>query len=76
MAFSRRISAGDAPEVAVRGALRTAFNREPTSVEQLASLQFVQGQIETYASEKNPHERAWNDFCQMLLGSNAFLYVE
>jgi len=76
VAFARRISTSDAPESAVRGALRAAFNREPTSVEQQSSLQFVQGQSETYASEKRPHERAWNDFCQMLLGSNAFLYVE
>jgi len=76
VAFARRISAGDAPDVAVRGALRAAFNREPTSVEQQSSLQFVQAQIETYASEKKPREQAWNDFCQMLLASNAFLYVE
>ena len=76
VAFARTISAGAAPDVAVRGALRAAFNRDPTSVEQQSSLQFVRGQIETYAREKKPHEQAWNDFCQMLLASNAFLYVE
>jgi hypothetical protein len=76
IAFARRISAGDAPDVDVRGALRAAFNREPTSVEQQSSMQFVRGQIEAYANEKKPREQAWNDFCQMLLASNAFLYVE
>jgi Protein of unknown function (DUF1553)/Protein of unknown function (DUF1549) len=76
VAFARTISIGDTPEAAVRSALRAAFNREPTSVEQQSSLQFVHNQLEAYASEKQPHERAWNDFCQMLLATNAFLYVE
>jgi hypothetical protein len=39
-------------------------------------MQFVRGQIEAYANEKKPREQAWNDFCQMLLARNAFLYVE
>ncbi len=76
VAFAKTCSAGKSPETGVRGALRAAFNREPTSVEQQSSLQFVHGQAEAYASAKQPRERAWNDLCQMLLASNAFLYVE
>jgi hypothetical protein len=76
VAFAGEVSRDPSDEFAVRRALAAAFNREPTSAEQRSSLQFVREQAKTYASEKNPHARAWNDFCQMLLASNAFLYVE
>ncbi len=68
-------SRGSSPEN-IRRSLLTAFNREPTPVEQQASLQFLQKQTEAYDSSKTSKERAWNDYCQMLLASNAFLYVE
>jgi hypothetical protein len=29
-----------------------------------------------YVKEKDANDRAWADLCQMLLASNAFLYVE
>ena len=75
-AFARAYCGTPSTQLAVRSAVAAAFNREPTPVEQRSSLQFVQEQARTYGSEKNPRERAWNDFCQMLLASNAFLYVE
>jgi hypothetical protein len=75
-AFAKLIFRHRSTECAVQSALRAAFNREPTAVEQRSSVQFVHEQTGTYPSEKNPHERAWIDFCQMLLASNAFLYVE
>lgn len=76
VAFAKEISGSRSDASAIGRALAAAFNRVPTSVEQQASLQFVREQAGTYASDHNPHERAWNDFCQMLLASNAFLYVE
>jgi hypothetical protein len=75
-AFAKATADRHSTEVAVHRAFAAAFNREPTAVEQESSLQFVREQIATYGSEKNPGERAWSDFCQMLLASNAFLYVE
>jgi hypothetical protein len=69
------VSRGSSPED-VRRSLVAAFNREPTSVEQQASLQFLRKQREAYGGSKNAEQQAWNDYCQMLLASNAFLYVE
>jgi hypothetical protein len=53
-----------------------AFGRHPTPVERRASLQFLREQTDAYHPAKTASDRAWNDFCQMLLASNAFLYVE
>jgi len=39
-------------------------------------LLFLDAQRVVYAKEKDAAERAWADLCQMLLASNAFLYVE
>jgi hypothetical protein len=73
-----RISAGadDELSTSVRRAIAMAFGRRSTPFEERTSLQFVREQIETYHGAKNARRRAWRDFCQMLLASNAFLYVE
>jgi Protein of unknown function (DUF1553)/Protein of unknown function (DUF1549) len=75
-AFARAYCGRPSTQLAVHNAAAAAFSREPTAVEQRSSLRFLEGQAATYGNEKNPRERAWNDFCQMLLASNAFLYVE
>ena len=41
-----------------------------------ASLQFLRKEREMYPDAPDPDGRAWNDFCQMLLVSNEFLYLE
>jgi hypothetical protein len=64
------------PEAAVRRTIVAAFGREPTAVEERASLQFLRDQTDAYHTTKAAPDRAWNDFCQMLFASNAFLYVE
>jgi hypothetical protein len=69
------VSRGSSPDD-IRRSLLTAFNREPTPVEQQASRQFLQKQAEGYGISRTSNQRAWNDYCQMLLASNAFLYVE
>jgi hypothetical protein len=71
-----RTSAGDGLADGVRRTLVAAFGRQPTPVEERESLQFLREQTDAYHTTKTASERAWNDFCQMLLASNAFLYVE
>jgi hypothetical protein len=75
-AFSAATGAGADLAGRVRRAIAVAFGRSPTAFEEQASVRFVQQQIGTYHGAKNAPQRAWNDFCQMLLASNAFLYVE
>ena len=41
-----------------------------------ACEKFLAAQRMVYTKEKDAEERAWGDLCQMLLASNAFLYVE
>jgi hypothetical protein len=60
--------------------LDLAFNfvccRPPQKDERAACVKFLDAQRAVYAKEKGADERAWSDLCQMLLASNAFLYVE
>jgi hypothetical protein len=71
-----RTSEGNDPADGVRRTIVAAFGRQPTTVEQRASLRFLREQTDTYHTTKAASEQAWNDFCQMLFASNAFLYVE
>ena len=57
-------------------AFQLACGREPTAVERAASRRFLEAQDAAYAKEKDRAQRTWADFCQMILASNAFLYVE
>lgn len=52
------------------------FGRPPGREEQAAARRFLAGQKQLLAQEKGDASQAWTDFCQMLLASNAFLYVE
>jgi hypothetical protein len=57
-------------------AFRLACGR-PASDEELAACQaFLAKQRAEHAKEKGGDERAWADLCQMILASNAFLYVD
>jgi hypothetical protein len=53
----------------IRRTIERAFGRKPTPAEQAASSQFL-------GQQAAKDDAAWRDFCQMLLASNAFLYVE
>jgi hypothetical protein len=66
---------GAAPQ-AVRNMICASFGRLPTSAEQAASVAFLNSQSALYAHQQKAASRAWDDLCQMLLASNAFLYVE
>jgi len=50
--------------------------REPSTAELAAAGQFLDHQPAAYPGRKDAKSRSWIDFCQMLLASNAFLYVE
>ena len=58
----------------LREAFRLAFGREPSAQESAAAQDFLHRQTELEpAAGARP---AWIDLCQMLLASNAFLYVD
>ena len=77
-AFARRLEQEAGSDAAARICLafRLACGREPTPAEKSASQSFVATQHAIYETEKDGGKRAWADFCQMVLASNAFLYVE
>jgi hypothetical protein len=76
--FARRLEREAGPDATARitFAFRLACGREPTPEVIGVSKQFVATQRNVYEKEKDCEHRAWADFCQMLLASNAFLYVE
>jgi hypothetical protein len=53
-----------------------ACGREPDKAEQALCEQFMAGQRKVFAGLNNAEDRVWADLCQMLMASNAFLYVE
>jgi cytochrome c553 len=57
-------------------ACRLAWGREPAEKERAAARQFLEAQQGLYSSDKDGEQRAWTDFCQMVLASNTFLYAE
>ncbi len=76
-AFAKRLLAeadGSMPD-SVRRAWQVAVGREPTAVEQSVATDFLASQRNQY-SGADADAIALADFCQMLLASNAFLYVE
>jgi len=76
-AFARRLLAetDGTPASLVRRAWRVATGRKPTSAENRLSIEFLATQRKHY-SGKDAAIRSVADFCQMLLASNAFLYLE
>ncbi|MFO0802772.1 MAG: DUF1549 and DUF1553 domain-containing protein [Gemmataceae bacterium] len=57
-------------------AFRLSAGRPPTKDESAACEKFLAAQRLVHAKEKDADDRAWTDLCQMLLASNAYLYVE
>jgi len=54
-----------------------ATGHECNDEELIETLQFIRDQRQVYAGEGDTAEsRAWGDFCQLLLASNACLYLE
>jgi hypothetical protein len=57
-------------------AFRLACGRPPSEEEGAACRRFLEKQRLVYGKEKDGEQRAWADLCQMVLASNACLYVE
>lgn len=53
-----------------------ACGRGPQAVERMACHRFLAAQSTVYAKDKDQETKSWTDLCQMILASNAFLYVE
>ncbi|MBI2825034.1 MAG: DUF1553 domain-containing protein [Planctomycetia bacterium] len=68
--------AGDDPGARIAHAFLLAYGRAPRAAERAAAEAFVAAQPAAYASQADAQQRAWQDLCQMLLASNAFLYIE
>ncbi len=77
-AFAQRLAREAGPDAAKRLTLayRLACGRPPVEEERIACLRFLEKQRAVYAREKDGEDRTWADLCQMILASNAFLYVE
>jgi hypothetical protein len=76
--FAARVAREAGGETAARlaHAYRLACAREPLGAEAAACGKFLDKQRDVYAKEKDADARAWADLCQIILASNAFLYVE
>lgn len=51
-------------------------SRSPTVDERQAAIEFIVAQPANYEDNAHAERLAWRDFCQMLLASNSFLYIE
>jgi hypothetical protein len=76
--LARRLAAeaGDDPAARLVLAFRLTAGRGPLADERRACEKFLDIQRGIYSKEKDAADRAWADLCQMLLASNAYLYVE
>jgi len=78
------LEAGENRDAFVRNAFSTVFGRAPTEAEHRATIAFIARQIEAYAAQpkEKPDQKvdatrlALASFCQALLSSNEFLYVD
>ncbi|MFM9962138.1 MAG: DUF1549 and DUF1553 domain-containing protein [Planctomycetaceae bacterium] len=76
--FARRLDREAPPDPRHRAqlAFEWATGHMPAEIELRAALSFVEEQTRAYEPATDASRRAWIDFCQMLLSSNGFLYVE
>jgi hypothetical protein len=75
--FAARIAREHTDENArVEAAYLFAWGRKPHGTELNAARLFLDAQVAEYQTQSEARNRAWVDFCQMLLASNDFLYVE
>ncbi len=66
---------GDVP-ARIRRAFLLVVGREPDEDERQATERFLEIQRAAYQGQADPEKRVWADYCQTLLGLNAFLYIE
>ncbi|GAC1475812.1 MAG: PSD1 and planctomycete cytochrome C domain-containing protein [Isosphaeraceae bacterium] len=76
LAHRLRREAGTDPSRRVEHAFLLVTGRPPDEAEHAAASRFLHDQPLQYPGQADAEDRTWADFCQMLLASNAFLYVE
>ncbi|HET6878974.1 MAG TPA: PSD1 and planctomycete cytochrome C domain-containing protein [Pirellulales bacterium] len=74
-ALARRLAADQRGDI-IRDVFLLVAGRPPRDDERAAAERFLQSQPAAYAGRQDAADQALADFCQMLLASNAFLYVE
>ncbi|WP_250847052.1 PSD1 and planctomycete cytochrome C domain-containing protein [Aquisphaera insulae] len=77
-AFADRLrrDVGDDQGSRLDRAFLLAAGRLPSAAEREAAIGFLSDQPDRYAGRDDAPNEAWIDFCQTLLGSNAFLYED
>jgi Protein of unknown function (DUF1553)/Protein of unknown function (DUF1549) len=77
-AFAQRLTreAGNDAEQRLMLAFRLAYGRPAHAEETEAARRFLAIQAKVYGEQADRDAKVWTDFCQMILASNAFLYVE
>ncbi len=77
-AFAQRLQREGGEDADARLALtfRLACARPPLPNETVAARRFLAAQQKVYLGQQDGDQRAWTDLCQIVLASNAFLYVE
>jgi hypothetical protein len=76
--FADRIQrdGGSSTEERIRLAFLLATGKACSPAELADALDFIQAQQQLYRRQSEAESKAWSDFCQLLLASNACLYVE
>ncbi|MCC2672841.1 MAG: Protein of unknown function (DUF1553)/Protein of unknown function (DUF1549)/Planctomycete, partial [Armatimonadetes bacterium] len=76
--LAARLAKEGGPDRAAR--IRRAFvlvrSRQPDARELADAERFLAAQVAEYGGAPKGEQPAWTDFCQSLLASNAFLYIE
>jgi hypothetical protein len=77
-ALARRLAkeVGEDPPARIRRAFELVRSRPAAPAEAEAAARFVAAQAAEYGGGAKAEEAAWTDFCQSLLASNGYLYVE
>ncbi len=76
LATRLRRDAGTDRDAKITRAFLLVLGRDATKAERAAARTFLAHQSTEYAEQEASDEKAWVDFSQMLMASNAFLYVE
>ncbi|MCZ6697477.1 MAG: DUF1553 domain-containing protein, partial [Planctomycetota bacterium] len=76
LATRLRGDAGTDRDAKITRAFLLVLGRGATRAERAAARTFLTNQSTEYAGQDAGDEKAWVDFSQMLMASNAFLYVE
>jgi hypothetical protein len=60
----------------VKLAFQLFYCREPSDLELTESMRFLDQQSKLYSERTDARDQAWQEFCQSLMASSEFLYVE